>query len=68
MFTVTSTVAVLAVLISLVPAYIIEPPTTAAPDTIQDCSAWYVVAGGDTCASIAGDQWITVDQFSSYVR
>ncbi|KAH7380031.1 hypothetical protein BKA66DRAFT_442362 [Pyrenochaeta sp. MPI-SDFR-AT-0127] len=64
--TVVSTFAILAGLISLVPAYIVEPPTTASPDTIQDCSAWYVVAGGETCASIAVDSWITIDQFNLY--
>ncbi|RYO12263.1 hypothetical protein AA0111_g12605 [Alternaria arborescens] len=61
-----STATLMVGFISLASAYIIDPPTTAAADTIQDCSAWYVVAGGESCASIAADQWITVDQFNAY--
>jgi hypothetical protein len=67
MSAIMSTATLMVGFISLASAYIIDPPTTAAADTIQDCSAWYVVAGGESCASIAADQWITVDQFNAYV-
>jgi hypothetical protein len=67
MSAIMSTATLMVGLVSLASAYIVDPPTTAAADTIQDCSAWYVVAGGESCASIAADQWITVDQFNAYV-
>jgi len=53
--------------VPLVSAYLIEPPTTAASNTIQDCSAWHVAAMGDVCTKITDDNWITVEQFQSYV-
>jgi hypothetical protein len=63
-----SMIAVLASVMYIVPAYIVDPPTAVASDTVQDCSAWYVVAGGETCASIVESQWMeSDDQFKSYV-
>ncbi|KAK6857297.1 hypothetical protein PG990_010859 [Apiospora arundinis] len=42
------------------------PPTTAAPDTIRDCTYWQVAAAEDTCDSIAAYWGITLDQFKAY--
>lgn len=47
--------------------YTVEPPTTAAPDTIRDCTYWQVAAENDTCASIAQYNYITLEQFETYV-
>ncbi|KAH6639792.1 hypothetical protein C7974DRAFT_389209 [Boeremia exigua] len=47
-------------------AYLDEPPTTAAPDTIPECSLWHIVTETDTCASISADWFITEAQFSTY--
>lgn len=45
-------------------AYLEDPPTTAAPDTIQDCSWWHVAEAGDECTAIA-DVWsISVSDFT----
>ena len=48
--------------------YTVPPPTSAPPDTIQDCTNWYVGADGDTCAGISDDNFITLDQLYRYVR
>ncbi|KAK8073176.1 hypothetical protein PG994_004075 [Apiospora phragmitis] len=46
--------------------YTVDPPTTAAPDTIRDCTYWQVAADNDTCAGI-GQYWgITLEQFEDY--
>jgi len=47
--------------------YTVDPPTTAAPDTIQDCTWWRVAAENDTCASISQSFYLTLDQFEAYV-
>ncbi|KAK8037851.1 hypothetical protein PG991_001197 [Apiospora marii] len=46
--------------------YTVDPPTTAAPDTIKDCTYWQVAAENDTCASIAQYWGLTLDQFETY--
>lgn len=53
-------------------AYLIEPDTTAAPDTITDCTYWQVASENDTCVSISA-YWgpiigFTEAQFVVYVR
>lgn len=37
-----------------------------APDTIKDCTYFYDSQPGDTCASIASDWGITLQQFQTY--
>ena len=49
-------------------AYIVNPPASAAPSTIQDCTNWYIPVTGDTCQSIAYAYGLTPDQFVAYVR
>jgi len=49
-------------------AYLEEPPTTAAPDTVADCSWWHVAAETDTCASISEYWGLTDAQLTAYVR
>ena len=61
------TVFAFALQASSVAAYLEEPPTTAAADTVSDCSNWHVVASGDTCDSIAKDWYISTDNLRSYV-
>lgn len=60
------TVFAFALQASSVAAYLEEPPTTAAADTVSDCSNWHVVASGDTCDSIAKDWYISTDNLRSY--
>ena len=48
-------------------AYLIEPPTTALSDTIQDCTNWVVVSSSDKCLTLADDNAITLAQFQTYV-
>lgn len=57
----------LALLPALGAAYQVDPPSTAAPDTIQDCTYWQVAASDDTCASISAWWGITLEQFNAYV-
>jgi hypothetical protein len=47
-------------------AYLVDPPTTASPDTISDCSWWQVATETDTCASISKDWGITQAQLTTY--
>lgn len=58
----------LAVLPLLGAAYIVDPPSTAAPDTIVDCTYWQVATDTDTCANISAYWGLTVAQFTTYVR
>lgn len=51
-----------------VSAYLVDPDTTASPDTIEDCSYWVVVSSSDTCDSIESDWGVTSEQFLTYVR
>ncbi|KAK8071506.1 hypothetical protein PG997_011709 [Apiospora hydei] len=44
----------------------VDPPTTAAPDTIRDCTYWQVAVENDTCASISEYWGITLEQFEAY--
>lgn len=46
-------------------AYLEEPPTEAAPDTIQDCSWWHVAESGDSCSNIATANGLTLAEFSN---
>ena len=58
----------LTVLPLLSAAYLVEPDTPAAPDTVEDCTYWQVATETDTCESIAKDWAITLEQFNTYVR
>lgn len=58
----------LAVLPLLGAAYLVDPDTPAASDTIEDCTYWAVAAENDTCASISANWGITLEQFNTYVR
>jgi hypothetical protein len=49
-------------------AYPVDPPSTASPDTIEDCTYWQVAADTDTCASISEYWGLTEAQFTAYVR
>lgn len=49
----------------MVVAYLEEPPTSAAPDTVQDCSWWHVAESGDSCGDIALENGITLSDFSN---
>lgn len=55
------------VLFGLTAAYTVDPPTTAAADTIEDCTNWDVGESGDTCAVLANEWVITQAQLLSYV-
>ena len=57
----------LASLSGLAKAYLIDPPTTAASDTVQDCSNWVVVTATDKCQDLADGNGITLTQFQTYV-
>ncbi|KAI0121074.1 hypothetical protein BJ170DRAFT_644754 [Xylariales sp. AK1849] len=46
--------------------FLVNPPTTADPNTIADCTYWQVAASNDTCASISAYWGITVAQFETY--
>ena len=48
-------------------AYLVDPPSTAAPDTIEDCTYWHVANETDTCPSISESSYITEAQFTNYV-
>lgn len=48
-------------------AYIVDPPTTAAPDTIEDCTYWHVAEDADTCASMSAYWGLTEAQLAAYV-
>jgi hypothetical protein len=48
-------------------AYLIEPPTTALSDTVEDCSNWVVVSSSDKCLTLAEDNGITLAKFQTYV-
>ncbi|KAG4436701.1 hypothetical protein IFR05_007815 [Cadophora sp. M221] len=47
-------------------AYLEPPPTTAASDTIQDCSWWEVATSKTQCESIQATWFITAAQFKTY--
>ena len=47
--------------------YSVDPPSTAAPDTIRDCTYWQVAADNDTCSSISAYWGIALEQFETYV-
>lgn len=53
--------------LGLANGYLVDPPTTAAADTVEDCSGWVVTVATDTCTSLATDNWITEDQLKTYV-
>ena len=60
------TVLVLGTL-GLANAYLVDPPTTAASDTVSDCSGWVVTTSSDTCTSLATNNWISEAQLKTYV-
>ncbi|KAL1798249.1 hypothetical protein ACET3X_002286 [Alternaria dauci] len=46
-----------------VSAYLVEPPTTAAPDTVPNCSAWQIAEPGMTsCNNIASAHGLPIYQ------
>lgn len=51
--------------IGTVAAYLEDPPTEAAPDTIQDCSWWHVAESGDSCDDIAAANGISLSDFNT---
>lgn len=57
----------LSALIAQAVAYLEPPPTTAASNTIADCSYWAIASSVDTCASISNNNFITLAQFNLYV-
>ena len=52
-----------ACLVASATCYLVAPPTTAANDTISDCSNWVVVNATSNCAAIAQNYSITLQQF-----
>ncbi len=67
MIKLTNALPLLFAALPLCSGYLVEPPTTADPRTVSDCSLWAVVASGDTCSSIARAWGISVADFSAYV-
>jgi hypothetical protein len=58
----------LAILPLLSAAYTVDPPSTVAPDTIEDCTLWAVATSTDTCAQlIEAGYGLTLEQFNAYV-
>ncbi|KAH8163292.1 hypothetical protein CIB48_g4954 [Xylaria polymorpha] len=55
-------------LVFITPAlgYLIDPPTTAPDDTIQDCTNWAVASSSDTCESIADDYFISLSDLYTF--
>jgi hypothetical protein len=49
-------------------AYLVDPPTQALPDTIQDCSAWQVAKEGETCNYLAGSNLLSAWTFGQWVK
>ncbi|KAK4118091.1 carbohydrate-binding module family 50 protein [Parathielavia appendiculata] len=44
----------------------VEPPTTADPNTIEDCTLWHIAESGDTCPSVSSANFITPEQLAAY--
>lgn len=59
----THSLAQLGLFAALGSAYLEDPPTTADPSTVSDCSWWTVAASTDTCAAIASANGISVSDF-----
>ncbi|KAJ9143047.1 LysM domain-containing protein [Pleurostoma richardsiae] len=57
--------ALLGLHLSLACAYLTDPPTTADPNTVSDCSYWVVAASGDSCTAIAADYGISEIDFEN---
>ena len=50
-------------------AWLVEPPTTAAPDTVQDCTWWEVVEPEEnTCQAFVNAYQFSMRLFKLYVR
>ncbi|KAK3342345.1 hypothetical protein B0H65DRAFT_575430 [Neurospora tetraspora] len=47
-------------------AYLVDPPTTTAPNTAEECSNWIVAENSSTCEEIAEYNWITVTQLKRW--
>ncbi|KAL5422420.1 hypothetical protein PMIN04_004748 [Paraphaeosphaeria minitans] len=48
-------------------AYTVDPPTTAASDTIEDCTLWATATSTSTCADLIEQGYaLTPDQFNAY--
>ncbi|ORY01575.1 hypothetical protein BCR34DRAFT_521866 [Clohesyomyces aquaticus] len=61
-----SSILGLASLVGFATAYLVDPPSTAAKDTIEDCSNWQVVSASDTCQAIADNNGLSLAQFQTY--
>ncbi|KAK1756638.1 hypothetical protein QBC47DRAFT_298828 [Echria macrotheca] len=59
------TAHILFFLLSVCSAYLTDPPTTADPKTVSDCSNWIVAKAGDKCDEIASEFSISVTDFGS---
>ncbi|KXH67633.1 LysM domain-containing protein [Colletotrichum salicis] len=46
--------------------YTERPPSTADPNTIKDCTWWFVARASDTCARVTATYSITQDQLVRY--
>lgn len=44
-------------------AYLEDPPTTADPNTISECSWWIVATASDTCTGISDDWGVSLHDF-----
>lgn len=58
----------LAMLSSIATAWPVAPDTTAASDTIEDCTYWAVATADDTCPSFSEYWGLTEAQLTTYVR
>lgn len=59
----TQLLAQLGLFAALGSAYLQDPPTSADPSTVSDCSWWIIATSTDTCAAIAGANGISVSDF-----
>jgi hypothetical protein len=55
----------LAALPLLSAAFSVDPDTTAAPDTIEDCTYWQVASDTDNCASMTEYWGLPLEQFTT---
>lgn len=58
----------LAMLSSMAVAWPVDPESTAAPDTIADCTYWAIATAEDTCQSLSEYWGLSEAQLTTYVR
>ncbi|KAI1360466.1 carbohydrate-binding module family 50 protein [Xylaria arbuscula] len=58
----------IASLLIIAPAlgYLVDPPTTAPDDTVQDCTNWVEATSSDTCESIAAANFLALSDLYTY--